>query len=45
MSLSDDTTGMGATTHIASRSNPFIKTLRKLSHESTAYRKEGLVWL
>lgn len=32
-------------THIASRTNPFIKTLKKLAHESTAYRKEGLVWL
>jgi TrmH family RNA methyltransferase len=32
-------------THIASRANPFIKTLKKLAHESTAYRKEGLVWL
>ena len=32
-------------THIASRANPFIKSLRKLAHDSTAYRKEGLVWL
>ena len=32
-------------THIASRANPFIKTLKKLAHDSTAYRKEGLVWL
>jgi TrmH family RNA methyltransferase len=45
MSLNDDSTGTSAVTHIASRSNPFIKTLRKLAHESTAYRKEGLVWL
>jgi len=35
----------GSVTHIASRANPFIKTLKKLVHESTAYRKEGLVWL
>lgn len=45
MSFSNAGTPMGAVTHIASRSNPFIKTLRKLAHESTAYRKEGLVWL
>jgi TrmH family RNA methyltransferase len=32
-------------THIASRSNPFIKTLKKLSQDSTAYRKAGQVWL
>jgi TrmH family RNA methyltransferase len=32
-------------THIASRANPFIKTLKKLAHDSTAYRKEGQVWL
>jgi TrmH family RNA methyltransferase len=31
--------------HIASRANPFVKTLKKLAHEGTAYRKEGLVWL
>ena len=31
--------------HIASRANPFLKTLRRLSQDSTAYRKEGLVWL
>lgn len=32
-------------THIVSRANPFVKTLKKLAHDSTAYRKEGLVWL
>lgn len=32
-------------TLIASRANPFVKTLKKLAHDSTAYRKEGLVWL
>jgi len=37
--------GPGELTHIASRANPFVKTLRKLAHDSTAYRKEGLVWL
>jgi len=35
----------GSVTHIASRANLFVKTLKKLAHESTAYRKEGLVWL
>ncbi len=32
-------------THITSRENPFLKELRKLSSESTAYRKAGRVWL
>ena len=32
-------------THITSRDNPFLKELRKLSSESTAYRKVGRVWL
>ena len=32
-------------THITSRENPFLKELRKLSTESTAYRKAGRVWL
>lgn len=32
-------------THISSRDNPLIKDLRKLSHDSTAYRKQGRVWL
>jgi len=45
VSFNNNTRGTGAVTHIASRSNPFIKNLRKLAHESTAYRKEGLVWL
>ncbi len=36
---------MSDVTLIASRANPFIKTLRKLAQDSTAYRKEGLVWL
>lgn len=30
---------------IASRTNPFIKTLKRLAQDSTAYRKEGQVWL
>lgn len=32
-------------THISSRDNPLIKELRRLSRDSTAYRKEGRVWL
>ena len=32
-------------THITSRDNPFLKELRRLSTESTAYRKAGRVWL
>lgn len=32
-------------THISSRDNHLIKTLRKLSGNSTAYRKQGQVWL
>jgi TrmH family RNA methyltransferase len=34
-----------AVTHITSRDNPLIKELRKLSQDSTAYRKQGRVWL
>lgn len=40
--------GAGASasaTHITSRDNPLIKELRKLSQDSTAYRKQGRVWL
>jgi RNA methyltransferase, TrmH family len=32
-------------THVTSRDNILVKELRKLSHESTAYRKHGRVWL
>lgn len=32
-------------TAIHSRDNAFVKELRKLSHDSTAYRKQGQVWL
>jgi len=31
--------------HLTSRDNPLIKDLRKLSQDSTAYRKQGRVWL
>ena len=33
------------TIHITSRDNPLLKELRKLSSDSTAYRKTGRVWL
>jgi RNA methyltransferase, TrmH family len=32
-------------THVTSRDNAVVKELRKLAHESTAYRKHGRVWL
>lgn len=32
-------------THITSRDNPIIKSLRKLSASSSAYRKHGQIWL
>lgn len=32
-------------THITSRDNTLLKELRKLSTDSTAYRKQGQVWL
>ncbi len=32
-------------THIQSRDNPLLKELRRLSQDSTAYRKAGRVWL
>ncbi|UUZ76286.1 RNA methyltransferase [Polaromonas sp. P1(28)-13] len=32
-------------TQISSRDNPLVKELRKLSQHSTAYRKQGRVWL
>ncbi|MBT9475103.1 MAG: RNA methyltransferase, partial [Polaromonas sp.] len=31
-------------TQITSRDNPLIKELRKLSQDSTAYRKQQRVW-
>jgi TrmH family RNA methyltransferase len=37
--------GAGAAVHISSRDNPLVKELRKLAHDSTAYRKLGRVWL
>ncbi len=40
-------TGFGVVpmTHVTSRDNPLIKEIRKLSGDSTAYRKHGRVWL
>lgn len=32
-------------TYIASRDNPLVKQLKRLAHESGAYRKQGRVWL
>ena len=32
-------------THISSRDNVLIKDLHRLSHDNTAYRKQGRVWL
>jgi len=38
-------TGGVQVTHVTSRDNALVKELRKLSQESTAYRKHGRVWL
>lgn len=32
-------------THVSSRDNALVKDLRRLSQDSTAYRKQGRVWL
>ena len=32
-------------TFIHSRDNPLLKDLRRLAQDSTAYRKQGRVWL
>ena len=32
-------------THVSSAINPLVKDLRRLSQDSTAYRKQGRVWL
>ena len=34
-----------AITHIQSRDNTFVKDLRRLAQDSSAYRKQGRVWL
>ncbi len=42
----DSTAGANsAITHISSRDNPLLKTLRKLAQDNTEYRKQGRVWL
>ena len=33
------------TTFVHSRDNAFVKDLRRLAQDSTAYRKQGRVWL
>ncbi len=42
---SDAASLASAVTHITSRDNPLLKDLRKLSQDSTAYRKQARVWL
>ena len=32
-------------THVTSRDNAFVKNLKRLAHDSTAYRKQQQVWL
>ncbi len=32
-------------THVSSRDNALVKDLHRLSHDNTAYRKQGRVWL
>ncbi len=39
------TMNLPSVTHIQSRDNAFVKDLRRLAHEATAYRKQGRVWL
>lgn len=34
-----------AVVHVQSRDNPLVKDLRRLAQDSTAYRKQGRVWL
>jgi RNA methyltransferase, TrmH family len=34
-----------AITHISSRENAFVKDLKRLAQDNTAYRKQGQVWL
>ncbi|MBY0410531.1 MAG: RNA methyltransferase [Burkholderiaceae bacterium] len=39
------TSASASVTALQSRDNPFVKDLRKLAQDSTAYRKQGRVWL
>lgn len=43
--ISTPPSGVLEVSHIASRENPLLKDLRKLASETTAYRKQGRVWL
>jgi TrmH family RNA methyltransferase len=45
MSAGFSAPGAVPVTHVTSRDNLFVKELRKLSQDSTAYRKQGRVWL
>jgi TrmH family RNA methyltransferase len=36
---------MSVVDHISSRANPFIKDLRRLAQDASAYRSQGAVWL
>ena len=36
---------MSPVDHISSRANPFIKDLRRLAQDASAYRSQGAVWL
>ena len=40
-----DTPGVAGAVHVTSRDNPLVKDLRRLAQDSTAYRKQGRVWL
>ena len=41
----DTATDAPSVTHITSRDNPLLKEFHKLANDSTAYRKQGRVWL
>ncbi len=43
--VSPFTVGVHDVTRIVSRENPLLKELRKLASDTTAYRKQGRVWL
>ncbi|MES2185616.1 MAG: RNA methyltransferase [Pseudomonadota bacterium] len=45
MSYTPDTPGVAGAVHVTSRDNPLVKDLRRLAQDSTAYRKQGRVWL
>ena len=43
--MTESNPGSSPVVHINSRDNAFVKNLKRLSHDSTAYRKQGQVWL